>query len=421
MRENIIAGLDVGSTAIRLVVGQVNKGGEQVPLQIIGAVSVPAEGIHKGAVKSIEDVTSSISACLEKAERLVGVPIQSVWVSINSPYVKSEKSRGVVAVSKSDGEISQEDVERAIEAAQALSVPPNYEILHVIPTKFTVDNQEDIRDPVGMTGVRLEVEALIIQGLSSQIKNLTKAIFRTGLDITDLVLSPLAAAEAVIGPKQKELGAAIINIGASTTSLAVFEESGLLHTAVIPIGSEHITSDIAIGLRCPINLAERIKKECGNALPDKFSKKDEIDISELAKEEDAPDELTMISRKYLAEIIEARVEEIFQKIDQELKKIERSGMLPGGVYLIGGGTRLGGIVDVAKKQLRLPACLGSNKNVPTIIDKVNETEFLNALGLVVWGAQGAGSERGGGLNIPGGEMAGQIWQKAKRFLASLIP
>jgi cell division protein FtsA len=275
MRDDIIAGLDIGSTAVRLVVGQRNQVGAEAHLQIIGAVSVPAEGINKGAVKSIEDVTSSISACLEKAERLVGVPIERVWVSINSPHIKCEKSRGVVAVGRSDGEISQDDVERAVEAARALSVPPNYEILHVIPVKFTVDNQEDIKDPIGMVGVRLEVETLIIQGLSSQIKNLTKAIFRTGLDIEDLVLSPLAASEAVIGPKQKELGAALINIGASTTSLAVFEEGELLHTAVIPIGSDHITADIAIGLRCPINLAERIKIEYGYASASKFSRKEE--------------------------------------------------------------------------------------------------------------------------------------------------
>lgn len=417
MKDNIIAGLDIGSTHVRLVVGQMS-GVEEEALQIIGAVSVPAEGINKGAVKSIEDVTSSISACLEKAERLVGVPMESVWVSFNSPYVKCDKSRGVVAVGKSDGEISQEDVERALEAARAMSVPPNYEILHVIPVKFTVDNQEDIKDPVGMVGVRLEVETLIIQGLSSQIKNLTKAIFRTGLDIEDLVLSPLAAAEAVIGAKQKELGAALVNIGSSTTSLAVFEEGELLHTAVIPIGSEHITADVAIGLRCPINLADRIKIEYGSSLPESFNKKDDVDVRELAREEDAQDEIETISQKYLAEIIEARVEEIFEKVDDELKKIERSGMLPGGIFLVGGGTRLSDIVETAKKQLRLPVCLGTNKNINSVIDKVNETEFLNSLGLVVWGAQG--NIRGGGFG-GGREIISKTISKIKKLFSSLIP
>src|SRR3989339_7930 len=419
MKETIIAGLDIGSTSIRLVVGQQVKDDNQ--LQIIGAVSVKAKGIIKGAVKSIEDVTSSISECLEKGERLVGIPMESVWISINSPYIKCEKSRGVVAVGKSDGEISQDDVERALEAARALSVPPNYEILHVIPIKFTVDSQDDIKDPIGMTGVRLEVETLIIQGLSSQIKNLTKAVFRTGLDIEDLVLSPLAAAEAVMDSEQKELGAALVNIGLSTTSLAVFEEGELLHTAVIPIGSSHITSDIAIGLRCPINLAEKIKIKYGSASSENFNKKDEIDTSELFEDGEQEEEIGMVSKKYLAEIIEARVEEIFEKIDEEFKKIDRSGMLPGGVFLIGGGTRLHDLVNAAKKKLRLPVCLGANKKISTIIDKVNETEFLNALGLVVWGSQVMKDNTKDGFKIFGKDTVGKMTQKAKDWFSSLIP
>lgn len=421
MRENIIAGLDIGSTAVRLVVGQkmANDSGGQ--LQVLGAVTVPAEGINRGVVSSIEDATSAISACLEKAERMIGVPVENVWVGINGPNLKCEKSHGVVAVGRSDNEITEDDVNRAIEAAQALSVPPNYEILHVIPVKFTVDNQEDIKDPIGMTGVRLEVETLIIQGLSSQIKNLTKAIYRTSLEIEDLVLSPLAAAEVVIGPKQKELGAALINIGSSTTSLAVFEEGELLHAAVIPIGSEHITADVAIGLRCPINLAERIKLEYGSARGDKYSKKDEVDVSELAKEENMNDESMIISKKYVAEIIEARVEEIFEKIDDELKKIDRSGMLPAGVFLIGGGAKLTDIVDVAKGKLRLPACLGVNRNVPLTIDKVNDINYLSALGLVAWGNQMTKGKKGSALSWPSSGTVGKTFEKVKDWFSSLVP
>jgi len=421
MKDNIIAGLDIGSTAIRLVVGQkdLRDSGEQ--LQILGAVTVPAEGINRGVVNSIEDATSAISACLEKAERLIGVPVQNVWVGINGPNLKCEKSQGVVAVGRSDNEITEDDVNRAIEAAQALSVPPNYEILHVIPVKFTVDNQEGIKDPIGMTGVRLEVETLIIQGLTSQIKNLTKAIYRTSLEIEDLVLSPLAAVEVVIGPKQKELGAALINIGSATTSLAVFEEGELLHAAVIPIGSEHITSDVAIGLRCPINLAERIKLEYGSARSDKYGKKDEVDVSELAKEENVSEESMIVSRKYVAEIIEARVEEIFEKIDNELKKIDRSGMLPAGVFLIGGGAKLADIVEAAKNKLRLPACLGSNKNIPLAIDKVNDVNYLTALGLVAWGNHLTKGAKGSRLSWPGGGAAGKTLEKIKQWFGSLIP
>ncbi len=420
MKEEIIAGLDIGSTEIRLVVGQ--RGGPRQEndnaIQIIGAVNVPSMGINKGVVKSIEDLTSAISASLEKTEKLVGVPIDHVWVSMNSPHIKCEKSRGVVAIGRSDGEISHEDVDRALEAARALSVPPNYEILHVIPVKFIVDNQDDIRDPVGMIGVRLEVETLIVQGLSSQIKNLTKAIFRTGLDIDDLVLSPLAAAEAVIDAKQKELGSVLVNIGAATTSLAVFEEGELLHTAVIPIGSEHISADIAIGLRCPINLAEKIKIKHGSANPEKFHKREEIDVSKLAEEEGVAGELANISAKYLAQIIEARVEEIFEKVDEELSSIERSGMLPGGVFLVGGGTKIGDIVTVAKKQLRLPAILGTNKNIYSVIDKVNETEFLNALGLVAWGSLVYEDKT---INMPGNKVVKDLFKRLKGVFKSLVP
>jgi len=223
MKEEIIAGLDIGSTNIRLVIGQKVQGFEAEEIQIIGAISSLTMGVSKGNVNSIEDATSSVSACLEKAERLVGVPLESVWVSINSPKIKCEKSKGVVVVSKSDGEIDEHDMERAIEAARSMVVPNNYEILHVIPIKFTIDNQEDIKDPIGMSGVRLEVETLIILGLSNQIKNLTKAIYRTGLDIEGLVLSSLAVAETVFDNRQKDLGAALINMGATTTSLSVYE------------------------------------------------------------------------------------------------------------------------------------------------------------------------------------------------------
>jgi len=398
MKDNVIAGLDIGSTSIRLVIGQRIAGPAGDELQIIGAISVPTAGVNRGIVNSIEEATSSISACLEKAERLVGVPISRVWVSINDPYIKCERSKGVVAVGRSDGEINENDVNRAIEAARALAVPVNYEILHVIPIKFGVDNQGDVKDPIGMNGIRLEVETLIVQGLSTQIKNLTKAIYRTGLEIEDLVIAPLAAAEAVLSTKQKELGVALVNLGSSTTSLAVYEDRNLIHTAVLPIGAEHITADIAIGLRCPINLAERIKREYGTASADEVDKKDEVDVSQLVKEEEVNDDISVISRKYLAEIISARVEEIFDKVDNEFKRIDRSGMLPAGIIFVGGGAELDGLVEASKKKLRLPAALGVAKNINVIIDKVKSPEFLTALGLVIWGSR-TDAPTGGNMNL----------------------
>ncbi len=418
MKEDIIAGLDVGSTAVRLVVGQMNSGPGIDELQIIGAVSSGAAGVNRGVVNSIEEATSSISACLDKAERVVGVPISKVFVSINDPNVKCERSKGVVAVSKSDGEINENDVSRAIEAAKALAVPVNYEILHIIPIKFAVDNQQDVKDPIGMSGIRLEVETLIVHCLSTQKNNLTKAIYRTGLDIDDLMLAPLASAEAVLSQKQKDLGVVLINMGSSTTSIAVYEERNLIHAAVLPIGSDYITNDIALGLRCPINLAERIKLEYGHTIADFFEKNDEVDISNLVAEEEVSDDITVISRRYVAEIIEARVEEILEKIDDELRNIERSGMLPAGAVLTGAGAHLPGLIDTTKQKLRLPASLGVCKNVSAVIEKVRHPEFLTALGLVVAGAsqdESFSSNKKIKINFD------NLWAKVKGFIKKIKP
>lgn len=396
--REIVAGLDIGSTAIRLAVGQ--SVGSQEKIHIIGSAEVPAEGISKGVISSIEDAVSSISACLEKAERMVGMPVESAWVGISGSHIISQESHGVVAVARSDGEISEDDIARAIEAARTVATPQNYEILHVIPKSFTVDGQHGIKDPLGMTGVRLEVDTQIIQGLSSQIKNITKALYRPGLNIEDLVLSILATSEAILTNRQKELGVVVVNIGGATTSLAVFEEGDILHTAVLPIGSDHITSDIAIGLRIPIDTAEKIKLEFGTALADNIGKREEIDIGALEGKES-----NFVSKKYIAEITEARVEEIFDMVDSELKKIDRSGKLPAGVVLTGGGSKLADIIEAAKRRLRLPAGLGEPMAVTSAIDKVNDPAFSTAIGLVVWGSQLQGS-RGGGFGkllnfIPG--------------------
>jgi cell division protein FtsA len=236
-----------------------------------------------------------------------------------------------------------------------------------------------------MNGIRLEVDTQIIQGLTSQIKNLTKCVYRTGLDIEDLVLSILASSEAVLTNRQKELGVILVNIGAATTSLIVFEEGDVLHTSVIPIGSDHITSDLAIGLRVSIDTAEKVKLNYGTAVPKDILKKDEINLADIDQTVSAED--ATVSRKYIAEIIEARAEEIFEKIDSELKKVDRSGSLPAGVVLIGGGAKLPGIVEVAKRKLKLPACLGFAQNLTSAIDKVQDLGFLTAVGLVVWGDQ----------------------------------
>lgn len=379
--SEIIAGLDIGSSAIRLALGQKMEGHEG-GLHIIGVAECQANGISRGVITSMEDAVSSITACLDKAERMAGVPVEKVWVGISGSHIISQESRGVIAVAKPNGEITESDIERSIEAARAVATPPNYEILHVIPKSFTVDGQSGIRDPRGMTGIRLEVDTQIIQGLTSQIKNITKAIYRTRLEIEDLVMSILATSEAVLTSRQKQLGCIVINIGGSTTSLAVFEEGDVLHTAILPIGSDHITSDIAIGLRVNIDLAEKIKLEYGSALSKNISKRDEIDLGELSGSDSV-----FISRKYISEIIEARVEEIFTRVDEELKKIDKSGMLPAGAVLTGGGSRLDGIVEVAKTSLRLPANSGYPMGISSSVDKIHDVSYTTAVGLVLWGDQ----------------------------------
>ncbi len=415
--QEIIAGLDIGSTAIRLAVGQRSSNSDQ-PIHIIGAAEVPAEGINRGIISSIEDAVSSLSVCLEKAERMIGVPIRSVWVGISGAHIMSQESRGVIAVGRSDGEITQDDVERAVEAARTVATPPNYEILHVIPKGFTVDGQTGIKDPLGMTGVRLEVDTQIIQGLSSQIKNLTKAVYRPGVDIEDIVLSILATSEAVLSNRQKELGVAVVDIGGSTTKLIVFEEGDILHTVVLPIGSDHITSDIAIGLRISIDTAEKIKLEYGSASTTGLSKKDEIDIGELEGAES-----NFISKKYVSEIIQARVEEIFDKIDAELKKIERSGKLPAGIVLTGGGAKLPGLVEAAKKRLGLPASVGVPVEITSAIDKVNDPAFATAVGLVLWGNQLESQRRGGSIGRIFNRLLSfkSLVNQIKKFIKKVIP
>jgi cell division protein FtsA len=417
MADEIITGLDIGSSNIRLAVGQLISGGEKREVHIIGAVEVPSEGIAKGAITSIEDAVSSVSAALEQAERITGVPVNGAWVGISGSHIISQESKGVVGVSRSDGEIKEEDVERAIEAARTVATPSNYEILHVLPKSFTIDGQGGIKDPVGMTGIRLEVDAEIIQGLSSQIKNVTKCVYRTGLDIDDLVLSVLACAETVLTNRQKELGVVLVNVGATTTSVIVFEEGDVLHTVIIPIGGDHITSDIAIGLRTSIDVAERLKVEQGTAVSDGFSKRDEINLLDFG----AQDEET-VSLKYIAEIIEARVEEIMEKIDAELKKIDRSGMLPAGVILTGGGAKLKGMIDVCKKKLRLPASLGYPMGVTSVTDKTQDLAFSTSVGLVLWGAEIAGQKaKPLGKFLGKYKSVGKLTQGVRKWFKSLIP
>jgi len=413
LKENLITGLDIGSSAIRVVVGDKAKNDSKI--RIIGAVEGPSQGISKGLVVSAEDAISAISSVLERAERIIGQPISSAWVGINANYITTAESKGVVAVAKVNGEIKETDVERVIENAKSVAAPPNYEILHVIPKSFIVDSQTGIKDPIGMTGIRLEVVTQIIQGLSSQIKNLTNCIYRTGLNIDDLVLSILATAECVLTNRQKDLGVVVISLGGKITSLVVFEEGELIHTAIIPIGSDYITQDIALLTRISMDTAEKIKVREGSCLPKDFKKQEEMKFADVGGLEEG-----VFSKKQIAEIIEARVEEIFEKVDKELKKIGRSGMLPAGAVLTGGGAKLHGIVEVAKRVLRLPASIGYPHDLVSSLDKVSDPAFTAAVGLVLWGAQM--NNHSGRIRLPSNfDAVNKTIKQIKKIFKSLLP
>lgn len=410
-QEQLITGIDIGSSAIRVVVGQLDD--TQKP-NLIGVAEVPAEGISKGAITSIEDAVTAISSALEKTERMTGQPIEHAYIGLNGLHILSQESHGVIAVSRADNEIQEEDVERVIEAAQAVSTPANYEILHIIPRSYSVDDQHGIKDPVGMTGIRLEVHAQIILGLTSQIKNLTKCVYRTSVDIDDLVYGILAAGEAVLTKRQKELGVALINIGSATTSIMVFEEGDVLHTKVLPVGSGHITNDIAIGLRSSIDIAERLKIEFGTALPDEVGKKEDVTLDEVGGSADE-----VVSRHQIAEIIEARLEEIFKMVEKELSSIDRAGMLPAGIVLIGGGVKLSGTVEVAKRMFRLPSTVGYPQETVTAIDKLNDPAFATAVGLVYWGA--LASHKGSSSLLSRFSSMNQTTDTIRKWFRSLVP
>ncbi len=376
-RENYFTGIDVGSSMVRLVVAQVDPA-QELPT-ILGIGSGPMRGMQKGVITDVEEAVASVSRALDIAERIAGVPIERAYISINGSHISSQNSRGVIAVSQADGEITADDVARVINAAQAISMPSNREILHVLPQNFIVDGQEQIHDPVGMTGVRLEVETHIIEGSAPFIKNITKVVNQAGIHVEDFVFAPLAAARAVLEKRQKELGVVVVDLGAGTTSMVVYEENVLLHTAVLPLGSSHITNDIAIGLRTSIDIAETIKKEHGTAIAEGIKTSDHIMI---ASEEGTEQE--SVSRQEVANIISARLEEILGFVDRELKTIRRSGLLPAGAVFTGGGAHLPGVIELAKKRLRLPARIGKMPPFRGITDLATGPEYAVPYGLVLW-------------------------------------
>lgn len=376
-KENVIVGIDIGTSNVRTVVAQ-SFSDVEIP-RIIGVGIVPSSGIRRGSIIDIEDVVKNINESVEKAERMSGFTVKSANVNIGGTEISFQRSKGVIAVGRADGEVTEDDIERSIIESQNVALPLNKEIVYVIPQNYRLDDQENIKDPLGMKGVRLEMNALLIECFSAQVKNLTRCIHQSGIEINDIVLEPLAASTAVLSKKQKELGVVLINIGGGTTSIAVFEDGDLIHTAILPIGAGHITNDIAIGLRTSIEVAEKVKIEFGNAIPEEVGKKEEINLSEVDSRENG-----LISRYHVSEIIEARLEEIFSMVNKELNEVGKAGLLPAGAVITGGGANLPGIVDLAKKSLGLPSQIGFPVNLGGIMNKVDDPSFSTVLGLVMW-------------------------------------
>jgi len=383
LRSQVITGLDIGSSTIKVLVVQ-KKGKE---LEILAQSQIPSFGVRKGAVVNIDEVEKNIQALLSEVEKLSNKRINSVFINIGGSHLYVIPSDGIISVSRADQKISQEDIERVLQAARAINIPSNEEILEVFPKEFIINDQKGIKEPLGLTGIRLEVKALLLCVFSPYFINLTQAVLNNKLQIDDITPSPLAAALAVLTPQQKEIGVALIDIGAATTSLAVFEEGGLIHLAVFPIGSTNITNDIAIGLRTEIGIAENIKKEHGSCILSRNRKERAAQARKKIEIFDKASPL-VFSKKLLVDIIEPRVSEIFDLINKELKKIGRQELLPGGIVLTGGGAKLPKIKELAKQELKLPCEIG----IPAGIGGLEEDPSLATVcGLVL---KGSDFERG---------------------------
>ncbi len=376
-KSNITVGIDIGTSKVTVCAGTVQDG----VINIIGIGNSPNNGVRKGMIVDIEETVSAITTALEETERICGTQITDSFIGVNNPQTICTKSKGVIAISRPDGEITESDVQRVIEAARAIALPPNYQIIDVIPQSFTIDGQKDIKDPVGMNGVRLEADVHVIGASLAAIKTLTKCIEQAGLAVADLTYSPLASSYAILNKKQKEAGVALVDIGASTTSITVFEECDLVHAATLNIGSLHITHDIAIGLRTNLEIAEKIKIKYGYAIPTKVKESDKINLKDFDSSEDE-----VVEKKYIAEIIEARLNEIFSMIRAELKKAGKDGVLPAGIIFTGGGSKIAGLVESAKEELRLPAQIGyPHMEISGMIDKLDNPMYSTSVGLMLWG------------------------------------
>lgn len=401
-------GLDIGTTTIRCAVGLIDPN-SSAP-SIVGIGEAPNNGMRKGTVVNIVNVAHAIDAALEAAERMSGYEINDASININGTHVMAMDSRGVIAVGTQGHEINEEDLMRVESAATVMQLPTNREILQVTPRSYRLDGQENIKDPLGMSGVRLEVDAHVVTALTPHIRNVQKAMEMTHTGVNRMMLSSMAAARAVLTDQQIENGVVLLDIGGTTTNMAVFEEGDLQHTAILPIGGVNITNDLAIGLRTDLDVAEKVKLQAVH-LASKGKEKQKNFTIKHNKEE------LVFKVKDIDEIVEARCDEIFEMVDNELKNIHRSGKLPGGVVMVGGASQMAGLVEYAKHRLRLPARIAVPQHVTGLVDKVSTPAFSTAVGLMLEDLQQpVVSAKKGGANFgAASESANQLFKHVSSF------
>jgi cell division protein FtsA len=395
--ENVLVGLDLGTTKVCAIVGEVKDAGQ---VDIIGIGISPSHGLKKGVVVNIDSTVESIKKAVQEAELMAGVEIDSVFVGISGGHIKGINSRGVAAIK--NREVGPADVARAIDGARAVNFPMDQQILHVLPQEFIIDDQDGIKEPLGMSGTRLDVKVHIITGAVTAIQNIVKSCSRAGLRVSDLVLQPLASSRAVLTTEEQELGVVVVDIGGGTSDLAFFLEGSLWHTEVLPIGGNHLTNDIAIGLRTPASEAEKIKIKYGCALASLVKSEDTLDVPSVGGR---PPRL--LSRQILCEIIEPRVEELFGMVQQRLKKTGFEDMFASGVVLTGGTALMEGVQEAAERYLGLPIRRGTPRNIGGLMDVVNSPIYATGVGLVLYGAE---NQQESPRKFRSGRSANRFWK-----------
>lgn len=389
--QRYIVSIDLGSSRVRVVVGERKEEGV---IDVIGVGRCASKGLRRGTIVNLDTAVESLKTAVEEAETMAGVTVERAHVGITGGHIRGFNSRGVVAVSGRDREVTVEDVEHVLQSARSISLPPDRAVFHVVPQEFTVDDQEGIGDPIGLTASRLEANVHVVTGSLTAVHNLTNCVNRAGIEVTEVVLDQLGGAEAVLRQDEKELGVALVDIGGSTTQLAVFDRGALRHTAVLPIGGEHFTSDIAVGLRTPNQEAERIKTKFGCAIAGMVEDDETIAVPSVGGRKPR-----RLSRQILCEILQPRSEELFTIISEEIERSGYDGTLSSGVVVAGGGAELEGIVEIAEQILDLPARSGAPAGVGGLVDLVAPPQFATVTGILLYASASGGTQEK--LRVPG--------------------